>query len=284
MSNIQPFDPAQGRLQYSNLQFLKLGGSLITDKYTPHSPRIDVIARLAQEIKTALNENDNLRLVLGHGSGSFGHVPAKKYGTRQGVDSTEGWRGFAEVWYEASSLNRIVIDAFQEVGLPVVAFPPSGAVTTSRGQVTNWNVDPIRHALDAGILPVVYGDVVFDEILGGTILSTEDLFMHLAQELKPRRISLAGIDEGVWADYPQCTQLIPEITPGNWDQIAASIGNSAATDVTGGMASKVKQMLDLVEGVSDLEVLIFSGDQPKNVFVGLNGEIVGTQMHKKTNV
>jgi len=262
----------------SNIQFLKLGGSLITDKNSPRTPRRDVIARLAREIKTALDRDKDLRLVLGHGSGSFGHVPAKKYDTRRGVDSAEGWRGFAEVWYEASSLNRIAMDAFQEAGLPVVSFPPSGAVTASNGQVTTWNVDPIRLALGAGLLPVVYGDVVFDEIVGGTILSTEDLFMHLARELQPQRIALAGIDEGVWADYPHCTQVIPEITPENWDQVSASIGGSAATDVTGGMASKVSQMLNLVEGVSDLDVLIFSGNEPNNVISALRGYSIGTKI------
>ncbi len=274
MSNIQ--------LQNSNLQFLKLGGSLITDKNAPQTAQRDVITRLATEIETALVRNKNLRLVLGHGSGSFGHVPAKKYSTRQGVDSAEGWRGFAEVWHEASSLNRIVMEALQEVGLPVVAFPPSGAVTTSEGQVTNWNIDPIRHALNAGLLPVVYGDVVFDEILGGTILSTEDLFMYLARALRPQRISLAGIDEGVWADYPHCTQLIPKITPNNWGQYAANLRGSAATDVTGGMASKVMQMLDLVEKIADLEVLIFSGKHPNKLLSALGGNMIGTKISIKS--
>ncbi len=265
----------------SNFQFLKLGGSLITDKNTPRTPRKDVITRLAEQIKTALDENSDLKLVLGHGSGSFGHVPAKKYGTRQGVDSVEGWRGFAEVWYEALSLNHMVMEALQQVGLPAMAFPPSGTMTTSRGQVTNWNVDPLRRALGAGLLPVIYGDVVFDEILGGTILSTEDLFIHLAGVLQPQRICLAGIEEGVWADYPQCSLMIPSITPENWDRVAASVAGSSATDVTGGMASKVRQMLELVKRMPNLEVLIFSGEQPHNVVAALRGETKGTCLSQR---
>ncbi len=260
----------------TSLFFLKLGGSLITEKHIPRTPRRDVIARLAGEIKTALAENADLRLVLGHGSGSYGHTAANKFGTRQGVDSAEGWRGFVEVWVEASELNRIVMESLDEVGLPALAFPPSGTVTTSRGQVTNWNVDPLRRALGAGLLPVVYGDVVFDDILGGTILSTEDLFIHLAGVLQPQRICLAGIEEGVWADYPQCSQMIHSITPENWDRVAASVAGSSATDVTGGMASKVRQMLELVKGIPNLNVLIFSGEQPHNVVAALRGETKGT--------
>ena len=64
--------------------FLKLGGSLITDKDKPYTPRLDKLADLALEIKTVLDSTPELVLILGHGSGSFGHTAAKKYGTRDG--------------------------------------------------------------------------------------------------------------------------------------------------------------------------------------------------------
>ena len=59
--------------------FLKLGGSLITDKSQPYTARLEVIDRLAQEILQARQENPGLLLLLGHGSGSFGHTPAHQY-------------------------------------------------------------------------------------------------------------------------------------------------------------------------------------------------------------
>ena len=262
----------------SRLIFLKLGGSLITDKTTPRTPRLDVIARLAEEIRAARDEDPDLHLVLGHGSGSFGHVPAKKYATRQGVDSAEGWRGFAEVWHEARGLNTLIMNALHQAGLPAVSFPPSGAVTAHRGTVARWNLNPLRSALGAGLLPVVFGDTVFDEILGGTILSTEDIFTHLAQELRPARILLAGLDAGVWSDYPHCEQLIPKITPKSWLTIAPALGGSAATDVTGGMAGKVELMLALAGKNQGLKILIFSGAQAGNVQAALQGKLLGTSI------
>jgi isopentenyl phosphate kinase len=263
---------------HTDLLLLKLGGSLITDKARPRTARLDLITRLAMEIKAAKIANRGVKIVIGHGSGSFGHVVAKRYGTRQGVDSNEGWRGFAEVWYEAASLNRIVTDALQNAGLPAMAFPPSAAITARDGQVTDWNLAPLVSALDAGLLPVVFGDVVFDQKRGGTILSTEDLFTYLAHHLLPGRILLAGIDPGVWADFPACTQLIPEINPENWAGIAAALGGSAATDVTGGMRAKVSAMLDLVQEISGLEVIIFGGRQTGNLSAALNGERLGTRL------
>lgn len=258
------------------LVFLKLGGSLITDKHQPHSARLDVLARLAGEIAQARQADPGLRLLLGHGSGSFGHVPARRYGTRQGVQTTEQWQGFIEVWREASALNRLVMDALAAAGLPALALPPSAAIQARDGQVRFWDLHPLQCALEAGLLPVVFGDVVFDAVRGGTILSTEDLFEHLALALQPRRLLLAGIEAGVWADFPACTRLVPEITPESFLEVERQLGGSTATDVTGGMASKVLASLRLAETVSHLEVRIFSADQPGQLSAALGGAPLGT--------
>jgi isopentenyl phosphate kinase len=259
-----------------SLFFLKLGGSLITDKNRPQTPRPEALARLSGEIAAALDLYPGLQLILGHGSGSFGHVAAKRHGTRQGVHSPQGWLGFAEVWRDAAALNHIVLDALHTAGLPAISFPPSSSVTSQDGIVAGWDLYPIRSALRSGLLPVIFGDVVFDTVRGGTILSTEDLFDQLARQLRPDRLLLAGIEPGVWADYPACTNLVPEITPANIGQVTPALGESAATDVTGGMASKVREMLALVQAMPSLEVLIFSGETPGLVRAALGGDFVGT--------
>ena len=263
-------------MSHNSLFFLKLGGSLITDKNTARLPRLDVIARLAQEIASACAQNPDLRLVVGNGAGSFGHVTAKRYGTRQGVQTPEEWRGFAEVWREAATLNRLVTDALHAARLPAMAFPPSASVTARDGQVASWDLAPLRSALEAGLMPVIQGDVIFDSVRGGTILSTEDLFEHLARELRPQRILLAGIEAGVWADFHACTRLIAQITLHNLPEVAPALGGSNATDVTGGMASKVGQSLRMVQAIPHLEVLIFSGNQAGQVEKALLGARLGT--------
>jgi isopentenyl phosphate kinase len=262
----------------TELVFLKLGGSLITDKDRPQTVRREVLARLAGEIASARRDNPELRLLLGHGSGSFGHTAAKKYATRAGVHTYAEWLGFAEVWKAARALNQIVVEAFQDAGLPVIAFPPSAAVSAADGQVLRWDIAPIQAALSAGLIPLVYGDTIFDNQRGGTILSTEDLFIHLAGELSPRRILLAGIEEGVWSDFPACTRLIDLITPENFSQQKASIGGSASVDVTGGMLEKVKIMVNLARSMPEFGALIFSGLQPGNLYQALLGGVPGTRL------
>ena len=207
-------DAASARMSdSSNLVFIKLGGSLITDKHKPRTPHREIIKMLASTIKAALERNPGMQLLIGHGSGSFGHTSAARHGTRDGVRSSAEWQGFLEVWRDARELNRIVIEIFSEAGLPVMAFSPSATTLAADGHVAAYSLDGIKNALANGLIPVVHGDVVFDTARGGTILSTEELFVHLAGHLSPRRILLAGLEPGVWADFPICSALVSLITP-----------------------------------------------------------------------
>ncbi|HZU87088.1 MAG TPA: isopentenyl phosphate kinase [Anaerolineaceae bacterium] len=259
-----------------NLIFLKLGGSLITDKTQPRTVRKDILQRIAAEILAARRERPGLSLLIGHGSGSFGHITAKKYGTRQGVHTPEEWLGFAEVWLHARQLNQYVIEALSAAGLPLIAFPPSAAASCQDGPVVQWEIEPIQQALHAGLIPVVNGDVVFDRVRGGTIASTEDGFAYLAPRLHPRHILLAGIDPGVWADFPQCTRLLSRITPETFSRFANGVSGSSAVDVTGGMAEKVSLMLNLTAQVPGMDASIFSGLEPGAITCALLENFSGT--------
>jgi isopentenyl phosphate kinase len=258
------------------LVFLKLGGSLITDKTLPFTPHLELLADLAEQIAQALAQQPSTQLLLGHGSGSFGHTPAAQHNTRAGVSTPAGWRGFSEVWWQASSLNRHVMEALHGAALPAVALPPLASLTARDGSVAAWDLQPLQGALSAGLLPVIYGDVVFDEVRGGTILSTEDLFAHLARALGPKRILLAGLERAVWADYPLREQPVGRLTRESFEQIAGGIGEADGTDVTGGMRSKIGGMLDLVQDLPGLSVHIFSGAEPGNLLRALLGEQPGT--------
>ena len=195
-------------------------------------------------------------------------------------DKTEEnyWKGFAEVWYQASSLNRYMMHALHNAGVRAISLPPSSSVIASDGQVAVWETTPIRMALAAEIVPVVFGDVVFDEIRGGTILSTENLFAFLAKALAPQRILLAGLENAVWDDFPARTRRIERITPKSFEEIQHGVGKSAAADVTGGMEAKVTEMLEVVRENPGLTVQIFSGLEPGNIMRALIGETLGTQI------
>lgn len=264
--------------------FLKLGGSLITDKTQPYTARLDKLAQLSKEIESALSSTLNLRLILGHGSGSFGHYAVKEHAPLllsphfQGKwgETEGGQRGFAEVWYRASQLNRYVIQALHEANVPAISLPPSALVSAARGVIAHWDLTSLHAALEAKLIPVIYGDVVFDTVIGGAVLSTEALMVYLAHQLSPQRILLAGLEAAVWADFPARRQRVERVTPASYDSVAAKIGGSQGLDVTGGMRVKVEEMLTLVEQIPHLRVQIFSGEELGNVEKALKGETFGT--------
>jgi isopentenyl phosphate kinase len=100
--------------------------------------------------------------------------------------------------------------------------------------------------------------------------------MHLTRALHPDRILLAGLEKAVWADFPERTKKIDSITSQNYKEVSAGVGKASGADVTGGMESKVAQMLDLVQNSSLASAQIFSGEEPGNIARALTGEVLGT--------
>ncbi len=259
-------DRGHGAVERSGeLVLVKLGGSVITDKGQAEVARLEVIDRLAGEVADALGAAADLTLVLGHGSGSFGHMTAQRYGTRQGVRSPADWFGFAEVADVAARLNRLVTQRFLAAGVPAWSLQPSASARCRGGALVSLETDPLVRALDQGLAPMVYGDVALDEEQGGTILSTEQILSYLARRLHPSRLVLVGQVDGVFEGDPlsdPSARHVPVIHPGNWQEVRAVLGGSHATDVTGGMLTKVEEMVTLVQDLPGLWVHLVSGQRP----------------------
>ena len=258
----------------AELVFLKLGGSLLTDKTQPETLYPERLHRLAAEIAAAQQAAPALRLLAAHGSGSFGHVAARRYGTRAGVHSAAGWLGFAEVADAAARLNRLVTAALLQAGVAAWALPPSASAWSEDGALVEWPTAQIEGALQRGLTPLIYGDAVLDRVRGGTIASTEELFVWLTPRLRPARIVLAGAVDGVYSADPLSTpeaEHWPVIAPADLPRLRAALGGSHGVDVTGGMASKVAAMAALVSSQPELVVHLVSGLRPGAVMQALLG-------------
>jgi isopentenyl phosphate kinase len=248
------------------LILLKLGGSLITDKSREATAREEVIRQAAREIREALEARSDLRLLVGHGSGSFGHFVARRYGLLE--DGPPNWRGYAETGAVATHLNRLVTDVFLAEGVPVVSIQPSASAHCRDGELVSMATEPIQLALRHDLVPLVYGDVALDEVRGCTIISTEQIFAYLAHHLEPGRIVLVGEVEGVFTADPlrdESAQLVPEISRQNFHQVEKMLVGSFGVDVTGGMLTKVRMMYALVQERPELKVQLISGRRPGTI-------------------
>jgi len=265
--------------------FLKLGGSLITDKRQAETTRPAVITRLADEIAAAQRARPDMQLVIGHGSGSFGHVVGARYGTRHGVRTPEDWYGFAATADAAARLNRIVVGALLDAGLPVWGIQPGVALRCEDGVIVDGPHGAVGAALERGLVPVVFGDVALDSVRGGTIASTEEIFDWLADHLRPTHVILAGEVDGIFTGDPQLdpdARRIETITPDQFAALHAGLGASHGTDVTGGMAAKVRQALGMIErSHGELDVTVCGGLTANNLYRVLvePGAKIGTRLY-----
>jgi isopentenyl phosphate kinase len=132
--------------------------------------------------------------------------------------------------------------------------------------------------LDRGLVPIIHGDVAFDEAQGTAIISTEQLLERLVHTsaLRPRRVVLVG-ETGVYTAEPRANpnaERIPRIDASNIAAVLRATGASHGVDVTGGMRSKVELMWRLVEAAPGLTVQLV-GPAPGLVARALLGDADG---------
>ncbi len=254
------------------LTLLKLGGSLITDKERPLTPRIETLERLAEEIQRADLEGS---LVVGHGSGSFGHVTAAQHGIHLGARDAEQVAGVAATQVHAHRLHRLVVETLWKAGCRPFSFAPSSNVMATAGETGVFDVRPVTAALSIGLLPVTFGDVVMDTEWGVSICSTEEAFESLIVGLEPTpwrvsRVVWMGMTDGI---YDTNGSTIPTIDADNVGEVLSglSTGREAAAgeDVTGGMKLRLETAWRLAE--RGVESWVLDGLQPGVLFEALAG-------------
>jgi isopentenyl phosphate kinase len=251
------------------IKMIKLGGSLITNKTIEKSIRQDVVQRISQELADVLPTVAE-PVIIGHGSGSFGHFAAKRHATVDGVHTRQQWHGFAEVCLVAAELSQAIAAALFNAGLPVMRFQPSATLLCNDAVPQSMELTNLKEALRRGLIPLVYGDVSFDAQRGGTIASTEMIFTYLASALNVSEIFLVGEVDGV---FDQNGIVIPRITPSTLHHYHAALRGSEGTDVTGGMLTKVSDMVKLVTRLPHLSIHILNGLTPNAVHQALCGNL-----------
>ncbi|WP_348609903.1 isopentenyl phosphate kinase [Halobaculum rarum] len=234
---------------------LKLGGSVITEKDRPETLDGEALATLAAAIAAADVED----LVIVHGGGSFGHHHAAE----QGVSASEGIRdvdGVMAVHGAMTTLNRFVLSRLHAEDVPALPVHPLSAAARDADGDLSLMTDQVSTMLDEGFVPVLHGDGVVHTGEGVTVLSGDEIVTALAGALDADRVGLCSTVPGV---LDGDDEVIPRIDA--FDEVADVLGVSDATDVTGGMAAKVRELLALgspayVFGPDDIESFLAGED------------------------
>lgn len=235
---------------------VKLGGSVITRKDRPETVDETALDDAAAAIATA-----DESVVLVHGGGSFGHPHAEHHD----ITDSEGTRDPAallDVHYAMQRLNQRVIDALRAHDVAAAPVHPFSLCHRDRAGSLTFPTDGIATMLEEGFTPVLHGDGVVHRGEGVTVLSGDEIVAALARSLGPQRVGLCSTVPGVLRDG----EVIDRID--SLEEVADVLGGSAATDVTGGMAGKVRQLLAL-----ETPAVVFG---PEDLRAFVEGRRVGT--------
>lgn len=227
---------------------LKLGGSVITDKGNPVTPRRQAIRSIAEAL-SGLDEP----MIIVHGGGSYGHYWSVVYDIHTKPGRYDP-RGVAIVKNSMVKLNDIVLDSLTEGGLRPYSLPPAALFRSDT--IVAESAAEARDIAESGMTPVTYGDVLWRGDQTTYILSGDAIMGRLAHLLKPRLCIFATDVDGLYRDLKDGRPV--DVVDDHNFRIS-----EVKMDVTGGMRRKVDEAAGIAGHVCD--VLFLNGNKPGRI-------------------
>ncbi|KKP71738.1 MAG: Aspartate/glutamate/uridylate kinase [Candidatus Roizmanbacteria bacterium GW2011_GWA2_35_19] len=193
--------------------FIKFGGSIITDKNQEEKVNLDSIDNLSKQVSEILNKEKDIKIMIGNGAGSFGHMQVERYKLNNGVKTSVQKLGVTKVQELVARLNQMVVKSLTKHNLPAVSIKPSSIITTSDKKIHNLPMDPLINYLNE-------------------------------KDIKIDKIIFCGSTKGV-LDLNGNT--ISEITKKSFPNIKNVFFENRYADVTGSMKKKVETALRITE-------------------------------------
>lgn len=248
------------------LIFIKLGGGLITDKNKPRTVKIKTIQKFAKEFKKIIQKNKDIYFILGNGAGSFGHYEAVKYKLPSAINSAKKRYGFAVVQESVKTLNKIVVDELLKQKIPAISLHQSSMLVAKGGALKNIFIESIEGFLSLGVVPVIYGDIVYDSNKGSHIFSTEDAFSFLVNKLHGKKYKVEKVIYLTTVDgvLDSKKNVLVKITSKTADAFKKNLFKTEGFDVTGGMKHKVEQALSSAK--QEIKTYITNGAKKSALF------------------
>ncbi len=227
---------------------IKLGGSIITNKEKPLSPRIKTIDNIARQLKKISEP-----FVIVHGGGSFGHYWSVKYDMHTKPARYDS-HGVSIVKNSMIDLNKIILDSLTKNKLNPYCLPPTDFMSGNKPIPSK--VKEIKKIAESDLIPVTFGDALWYGQKKSYILSGDKIMSILARALRPRlSIFVLNVD-GLYSDL-RTKRLIYNMKD---DQVSIQ---DIPMDVTGGMTRKVEE----ATGISKMGLKVFfaNGNKPERI-------------------
>ncbi|MFX0071496.1 MAG: type 2 isopentenyl-diphosphate Delta-isomerase [Candidatus Hermodarchaeota archaeon] len=257
-----------------NIIILKLGGSLITDKNEPFSIRKDVIENSINQIIESKKE----KLIIVHGGGSFGHPVAKQYKISNGLDLKikDQIFGLTKTHEVMNRLNTYLINSFLEKNQPAMAFQASSIFLKDFENIFSKSISIIEKSLNLGVIPILYGDIIFEKNKSFSIISGDRIILELCRYFEKGTISkviFATEVDGIFVRESERGEekilLAQNVDCSELDRLNLA-QLSQKIDVTGGIRGKINSIKEICE--LNIEVQILNGLKDGYLLKALKGQ------------
>jgi isopentenyl phosphate kinase len=179
-------------------------------------------------------------------------------------------------------LNGLVMDALIWHEVPAISIAPSSCFITENCKVKFFDETVLKAMGKLSFIPVMYGDAVLDEKLGFTVLSGDQLVAYLAIKYKATKIVIGTDTDGLFDADPKTNpnaKPYKHLTLAELKEIQPKLGKAAGTDVTGGMAGKMAELIPAVE--AGVHVTITGATKGLSIFRALTDQsVMGTEIDK----
>lgn len=220
------------------MKLLKIGGSAITDKSDYKKARPEQIELIAKQI-AGLWKQGQRDMVLVHGAGSFGHKLVIRHKLDDGIETEDQKLGLADTHLACAELSLLVVKALVGQGVPAIPVQPSDIIISRNKRISEFRKETVMNYLSSGYLPVLYGDMVPDVELGGSVCSGDQIMAWLGRHAE--FLVFATNVDGVLDDKGN---VIEQINEENFQEISKHLKQNE-NDVTGAMKGKIQELLEL---------------------------------------
>lgn len=237
------------------LKIIKFGGSVITDKSSDVGVlKFEKITEIGELIREMSEEFD---LVIVLGAGSFGHPLAKKFRLKEGLSGD--FNGALLTHASIEDMQNTIIGNWLKMQLRVVACSPM--VGFLDGKVEAAGIEKI---IEKGLIPVLHGDVVFDQEKGVRIMSGDEIVIELARQMKANQVVFVTNGDGL---FDEKNQTIEKINKTNlMKKISFLNKKTNGADVTKGFYGKIEWC---VRYLPEAGIRIIDGNIHQNLKKGL---------------
>ena len=227
---------------------LKLGGSIITNKEKPLSPRKKTIDKIVKVLKK-IDEP----IVIVHGGGSYGHYWSVKFDMHT-KPAKYDLHGVSTIKNSMVELNKIILQSFLKNKLNPYCLPPTDFMM--KNKPIPKKIKEIKKISQSKLIPITFGDAMWYGEKKSYILSGDKIMTMLAKVLRPRLTIFVLNVDGLYMDIKK-KKLIYDMKD---DRPSFS---KTKTDVTGGMKRKVEEATKISK--MGLKVFLTNGNKPQRI-------------------